>query len=97
MESLETFNNQHRNPLSDTTNRAHEQGLTSIQRLQKENKELKEHIKHTTRKYWSIQRKNHCLEEVATARKVDLKQAKSDSAHLRGVVHLLGKDLTELR
>lgn len=37
------------------------------------------------------------MEKAATARKIDLKQAKANATHLRGVADMLGKELQDLK
>ncbi|KAF5373311.1 hypothetical protein D9615_007400 [Tricholomella constricta] len=89
--NLKKVNNLQRNPLGEQTN------TVQVQKLKRENGELKTKIKELTRKYWNTQRRNNRLEKVMTSQKLDLKKTKADAARLRGVVNMLGKELTELK
>ena len=85
-------------PLGEHTNTVGAQSPTkSIHNLKVENENLKKKVKQTTQKYWNARRWNLRLEKAAAGCKVDLKQAKIDAAHMRGVMNMLGKDLEDLR
>lgn len=96
--NMERANDQHENPLGECTNTVHAQSPTKvINRLKKENDSLRTKATKVTGKYWNAQRRTNRLAKAATARKVDLKQAKADATRLRGVVNILGKNLQDLK
>ncbi|PPR01504.1 hypothetical protein CVT26_015127 [Gymnopilus dilepis] len=95
---LEKANDQRRNPLSDTTNKAVPPSPSKvIKKLTAENTELRKKVKKATQRYWNAQRRHERLVKTDDLRKGDLKQAKEDSSRLRGVLSMLGKEVEEVR